>query len=134
LKILKGSCIHRTAKFYLLPKIHKGINPPPGRPIVSANGCPIERISQLVDPFLNPISKTHQSYIKDTTHFLQILQEVGPLPNNSILVTVDVTSLYLQTYPWKKDSKLKKSLGSTQTWECPTQKQTSDQFVGICPK
>jgi hypothetical protein len=35
----------RTPNFYLLPKIHNGIYPPPGRPIVSGNGCPTERIS-----------------------------------------------------------------------------------------
>jgi hypothetical protein len=34
----------RTPKFYMLPKTHKGINPPPGRPIVSANGGPTEKI------------------------------------------------------------------------------------------
>jgi hypothetical protein len=84
----------RTAKFYLLPKTHKGINPPPGRPILSANGCPTEKISQLVDHVLNPLSKLHKSYIKDTTHFLQTLKDLGLVPTDSILVTFDVASLY----------------------------------------
>ena len=35
----------RTAQFYMLPKIHKDKINPPGRPIVSGNGCPTERIS-----------------------------------------------------------------------------------------
>ena len=43
----------RTAQFYLLPKIHKRLIKPPGRPIVSANECPTERISQFVDLFLS---------------------------------------------------------------------------------
>jgi hypothetical protein len=84
----------RTSKFYLLPKIHKGITPPPGRPIISAIGSPTEKISQLVDHFLNPPTTLNKSYVKDTTHFLQILEEMGPLPEGSILVTLDVTSLY----------------------------------------
>jgi hypothetical protein len=59
----------------MLPKTHKGINPPPGRPIVSANGGPTEKIWQLVDFFLNPISNQHKSYVKDTAHFLNIIQQ-----------------------------------------------------------
>ena len=34
------------------------------------------------------------SYIKDTTHFLLQLQNLGPLPDNAIFVTLDVSSLY----------------------------------------
>ena len=37
----------KVGRFYLLPKIHKVNNP--GRPIVSANGNPTEKISEFVD-------------------------------------------------------------------------------------
>ena len=84
----------RTAQFYMLPKIHKNKSPPPGRPIVSGNGCPTERISQFVDYFLQPGVKKIPSYIQDTTDFLRMLQEIGDLPDNTYLVTMDVSSLY----------------------------------------
>jgi hypothetical protein len=80
--------------FYLLPKIHKKVSPPPGRPVVSGNGSPTEKISHFVDHFLNPTIPDIRSYVKDTTHFLQLLEEVGPLPDNAMLVTLDITSLY----------------------------------------
>jgi hypothetical protein len=37
----------KPGRFYLLPKIHKANNP--GRPIVSANGHPTEKISEFVN-------------------------------------------------------------------------------------
>ena len=52
----------KTPNMYFLSKIHKGITPPPGRPIVSANGCPTEKISNFVDHFLNPPS-THKQIV-----------------------------------------------------------------------
>ena len=64
----------RTSKFYLLPKIHKNVIPPPGRPIVSANSCPTERISQFVDHFIQPIVPTLPAYIRDSGHFLNIIR------------------------------------------------------------
>ena len=85
---------YRTSQFYMLPKIHKRLQNPPGRPIVSGNGCPTERISQFCDFFLQPIVKDTRSYIKDTTHFLQLLRAATDLPQDTLLVTLDVSSLY----------------------------------------
>ena len=85
----------KTARLYLLPKIHKGKIPPPGRPIVSANGCPTEKISQLVDHFLTPPTTTYiKSYVRDTTDFIQKLCQLGEIPPNCLIATMDVTSLY----------------------------------------
>ncbi len=84
----------RTPKFYMLPKIHKGVSPPPGRPIVSANNSPTERLSQLVDFFLNPLIPKIPSYVKDTTHFLRIIRDLGTINPNCLLATLDVSSLY----------------------------------------
>ena len=84
----------RTAQFYMLPKIHKTTTNPPGRPIVSGNGCPTERISQLIDFFLQPCVRNIRSYIRDTSDFLTMLESVGKLPKQCILATLDVASLY----------------------------------------
>ena len=40
----------RTAQIYFLPKIHKNLDNPPGRPIVSASGCPTEKIISFCGP------------------------------------------------------------------------------------
>ena len=84
----------RTASIYFLPKIHKSTRPPPGRPIVSANHCPTERISGLVDFFLNPYVPKLPSYVKDTTDFVSQIKDFPPVDHSTLLVTLDVTSLY----------------------------------------
>ena len=84
----------RTSQLYLLPKIHKPQRPPPGRPIVSANGCPTEKISALVDIYLRPYLVETKSYLRDTMDLLNKLEHLGTLPPECILGTLDVTSLY----------------------------------------
>ena len=84
----------KPARFYTLPKIHKGIYPPPGRPIISGNGCPTERISQFVDHFLKNIFCKGKSFIKDTSDSLRMLNDLGKVPKGLFLVTLDVVSLY----------------------------------------
>ena len=77
--------------FYILPKIHKEGNP--GRPIVSGINCPTERISLYVDQTIRPYVKQIPSYIKDTNHLLQMLEEVD-IEEGDMLCTLDVSSLY----------------------------------------
>ena len=82
----------RTAKFHTLPKIHKpGV---PGRPIISANECPTEKISRYVDHFLKPLAKKVPTYVKDTDHILSILDNIKKLSRDTISVTIDVCALY----------------------------------------
>ena len=76
----------RTSNLYLLPKIHKKNNP--GRPIINSVGSLTETISALVDEILRKYSKLAKSYIKDTGHFLQEIQQI-PIQPGDILATVD---------------------------------------------
>ena len=82
----------KPGRFYILPKIHKPGNP--GRPIVSSNSHPTERISQFVDYHLQPLVHKLPSFVKDTNDFLNKLLTIGNLPADSLLVTLDVSSLY----------------------------------------
>jgi len=61
----------KPGRFYILPKIHKPGNP--GRPIVSSNSHPTERISEFVDYYLQPLVSKLPSYVKDTNDFLHKL-------------------------------------------------------------
>ena len=81
----------RIPEFYTLTKIHKAI--PVGRPIVSGSGGPTERISSFVDSLLQPIAQKQESYIKDTAHFINFIENTL-LPEAAILATLDVCLLY----------------------------------------
>ena len=86
----------KTSSLYLLPKIHKITKPgefPKGRPIISANGSPTERISAFVDENIKGAVPHLPSHIKDTTDFIQKIESIN-IPEQCLLVTFDVTSLY----------------------------------------
>ena len=84
--------IDRT-QFYLLPKIHKDPHNPPGRPIVPASGWPTEKISQFVDHFNGPLVPLSQSYIRYSTHLINILNKFN-MQLGMLLCTMDIISLY----------------------------------------
>ena len=82
----------RTPIFYGLPKIHKQNFPL--RPIVSAFNSPTDNLCKYITHFLQPLCEFIPSYIKDSKHFLQLIEAINTIPDNSILVTADVKSLY----------------------------------------
>ena len=84
----------KLGRFYLLPKIHKRLSSVPGRPVISNSGCFTENISAFLDHHLQPLAKKVRSYVKDTNDFLQKLANIGNIPQDAILCTIDVVGLY----------------------------------------
>ena len=85
--------IDRTQQCYLSPKIHKDPHNPLGRPIVSGSAGPTDKISQFVDHFIGPLVPLSQSYIRNLTHLVNILNKLTMQPG-MILCTLDIPSLY----------------------------------------
>ena len=79
--------------FYLLPIIHKLKTL--GRPIVSACSCPLENISEYLDSLLLPIVQSLPTYVEDTTHALNIFEQINAAQKfqPQLHFTVDVVSL-----------------------------------------
>ena len=80
--------------FYTLPKIHKCMSNPPGRPIVAQTDSLLSPLSAFVDFFIKPFVHALPAYIKDSTDFINKLSSVTDLPGDTFLLTLDVTSLY----------------------------------------
>lgn len=78
-------------EFYTLTKIHKPT--PVGRPIISGCDGPTEKLSSFVDKLLQPIATQQKSYLKDSTDFINFIENTK-VPADVILVSMDVTSLY----------------------------------------
>ena len=85
----------RLPIFYGLPKIHKSFQEfPPLRPIVSGFSSCTSKLSEYLDTFLKYQARKCSSYIRDTKHFISKLNQIKSIPNDAILVTMDVGSLY----------------------------------------
>ena len=87
----------KAGNIYFLPKIHKEIQPPPGRPICNTINTPTMNLSKWVDMQLQPLVKKPPSYLKDDNDFLRKIDNLNKtqtIPPNAILVTWDVKSLY----------------------------------------
>ena len=82
---------HRTSRLYFLQKIHK--NPIGIRPIVSSCNSITENISQFIDIWLQPLMKKLPSFLRDTTDSINLIENTK-LPNDCILASIDVSSLY----------------------------------------
>ena len=107
----------RPTAFYTIPKVHElpnlvvstcpSSNPdniineaqrlninPPRRPIASGIGTLTEYVSAIVDKELQPLLANIPSYINDTNDYLNKLSRFYNIPDNTILVTLEVTALF----------------------------------------
>lgn len=89
--------------FYCTFKVHKpheeGVAPPE-RPIISGSGSITENPSIFVEHFLKDIANKHPTYLQDTPDFLREIETINQgnkLPENAMLVTMDVTALFTNT-------------------------------------
>ena len=62
--------------------------------MISNCGTPTERISEFLDLHLKPIMRDGNSYIRDSSHFLEKIKSIRSIPDNAMLVTADVVGLY----------------------------------------
>ncbi|XP_041430880.1 uncharacterized protein LOC121397711 [Xenopus laevis] len=83
-----------TPILYTLPKIHKNLENPPGRPIVAGTDSVLSPLAVFLDKILQPLVQNTNSFVKDTTHLLNILDRTTLTNNNVLLVSLDVSSLY----------------------------------------
>lgn len=65
---------YKIPYFYYLPKIHKDLTNPPGRPIVVAMDSVTSRFSVYIYQFLQPLAQHLPSYIRDGPHLLDMLK------------------------------------------------------------
>ena len=88
------------ARFYCNFKIHKEHlpnKPPPVRPIISGSGSTTENIGKFVEHYINKIAKSHKSFLEDTPDFLRHIEKINhslPLPENTIIATIDIIGAY----------------------------------------
>ena len=68
------------------------------RLITSCRGTAIERLSEFTEFYLKPLAQKLPSFIKDTAHLLQKIQQVNntlsPLPPHALLVSWDIVSMF----------------------------------------
>ncbi|CAJ0928078.1 unnamed protein product [Ranitomeya imitator] len=78
---------------YTLPKIHRDLQRPPGRPIVSGRGSLFNKISFFLDRLFRKFAVSAPSYERDMSDFIKSLEAVQVV-DSTWLVSFDVTSLY----------------------------------------
>ncbi|CAJ0964743.1 unnamed protein product [Ranitomeya imitator] len=83
-----------TPVFYILPKIHKSLEHPPGRPIVASTESILSPLAIFLEKILTPLIRTLPSFLLDTGDFLHQLRNLDSLPTDLLLVSLDVKDLY----------------------------------------
>ena len=84
----------QAPRFYGIPKVHKKYTHlPPLRPIVSHSNSLLSPSAHFIDHVLQPLARSYPDYLHNSTSLLHVLQHLS-VPDEAILVTIDVESLY----------------------------------------
>ncbi|KAM4030047.1 LOW QUALITY PROTEIN: uncharacterized protein ACNLHF_022007 [Anomaloglossus baeobatrachus] len=83
----------RVAFYYHLPKIHKCLHNPPGRPIISGIGSLTENLAAYVDQIMRPHVINLRSYLRDSTHLINTIKDVSWM-DSYVFITLDIAALY----------------------------------------
>ena len=68
------------------------------RSVISNSSYFTENISSFLDFHLKPLAEKVKSYIQDTNDFFKKIANLPLFPDDLILCTIDVVSLYLSKY------------------------------------
>ena len=68
------------------------------RPIVAQSGSILEPSARFLDHVLKPLAESYDDYLKSSTSLILRLHTMN-IPDNAILVTIDVESLYASIPP-----------------------------------
>lgn len=79
--------------FYHLPKIHKDLTNPPGRPIVTGINSATSNLSQYLDELLQIYVKKQPTFLRDSDDLIRLIHNTQWTEGLSFL-TMDVSSLY----------------------------------------
>ena len=69
----------------------------PARGIISCNNTPTEALQDYIDFKVNPAMKGLKSYLKDTKHFVQVLEEANRtemITDDVSIITADIDNMY----------------------------------------
>lgn len=84
----------RIPQFYGIPKLHKKFTKlPPVQPIVSQCNSLLTPTTKFIDHVLQPIAQSYQDYLHNSTSLVILLQNLT-IPDDAILVTMDVSNIY----------------------------------------
>ena len=89
---------HRVPQFYGMPKVHKK-GKLRTRPVISQIGSLLAKISTYINFQLQKLRSLVPTYIQRSEEVKKELEELGEIPPNSKLFTIDATSMYTNIDP-----------------------------------
>ena len=93
-KYLSGTTKPRIPHFYGIPKIHKSFTRlPPLRPIISQSASLLSPTAKFIHHVLQPFASIYPDYLYNSTSLIYTFQDLH-IPDQAILVTIDVCNLY----------------------------------------